>query len=75
MARARRGDSLSVTIDDLAFGGEGVGRVDGYVVFVPGGVPGDIVRVRLVQARARFGRGVIEAVERVLGSPGSPVRG
>ena len=64
MARARRGDSLSVTIDDLAFGGEGVGRVDGYVVFVPGGVPGDIVRVRLVQARARFGRGVIEAVER-----------
>ncbi len=64
MARARRGDTLSVTIDDLAFGGEGVGRADGYVVFVPGGVPGDIVRVRLIQARARFGRGVIEAVER-----------
>jgi 23S rRNA (uracil1939-C5)-methyltransferase len=64
MARARRGDTLSITIDDLAFGGEGVGRVDGYVVFVPGGVPGDTVRVRLVQARARFGRGTIEAVER-----------
>ena len=64
MARAHRGDTLSVTIDDLAFGGEGVGRADGYVVFVPGGVPGDIVRVRLIQARARFGRGVIEAVER-----------
>ena len=64
MARARRGDTLSVTIDDLAFGGEGVGRADGYVVFVPGGVPGDVVRVRLIQARARFGRGVIEAVER-----------
>ena len=41
MARARRGDTLSVAIDDLAFGGEGVGRADGYVVFVPGGVPGD----------------------------------
>jgi 23S rRNA (uracil1939-C5)-methyltransferase len=63
MARARRGDRLSVTIDDLAFGGEGVGRADGYVVFVPGGIPGDRLQVRLQEARARFGRGVIESVE------------
>ena len=63
MARPKRGDVLSLTIDDLAFGGEGVGRADGYVVFVPGGVPGDHLRVRLEQARSRFGRGAIEAVE------------
>lgn len=63
MARVRRGDRLSLTVDDLAFGGEGVGRADGYVVFVPGGVPGDRLRVRLTEARARFARGVIEAVE------------
>ncbi|HSE06715.1 MAG TPA: 23S rRNA (uracil(1939)-C(5))-methyltransferase RlmD [Methylomirabilota bacterium] len=63
MARPKRGEILSLTIDDLAFGGEGVGRADGYVVFVPGGLPGDRLRVRLVQARSRFGRGVIEAVE------------
>ena len=29
------GDRLELKIDDLAFGGEGVGRVDGFVVFVP----------------------------------------
>jgi 23S rRNA (uracil1939-C5)-methyltransferase len=63
MARPRRGEILSLTIDDLAFGGEGVGRAGGYVVFVPGGLPGDRLRVRLVQARSRFGRGVIDAVE------------
>jgi 23S rRNA (uracil1939-C5)-methyltransferase len=63
MARPKRGDALVLTVDDLAFGGEGVGRVDGYVIFVPGGVPGDRVRVRLEQARARYGRGVIESVE------------
>jgi 23S rRNA (uracil1939-C5)-methyltransferase len=63
MARLRRGDVLSVAIDDLAFGGEGVGRVNGYVVFVRGGLPGDRLRVRLSEARARYGRGVIEAVE------------
>ena len=62
MARPRRGESLLLTIDDLAFGGEGVGRADGYVIFVPGGVPGDRVRVRLEQARSRFGRGVIESI-------------
>jgi len=63
MAHPQRGQSLSVTIDDLAFGGEGVGRADGYVVFVRGGIPGDRLRVRLDQARSRFGRGTIEAIE------------
>jgi 23S rRNA (uracil1939-C5)-methyltransferase len=63
MARPRRGDILSLTVDDLAFGGEGVGRADGYVVFVRGGLPGDRLRVRVTEARSRFGRGVIEAVE------------
>jgi 23S rRNA (uracil1939-C5)-methyltransferase len=62
MARPKRGEILSLTIDDLAYGGEGVGRADGYVVFVPGGLPGDRLQVRLVQARSRFGRGAIEAV-------------
>ncbi|MGH7279831.1 MAG: 23S rRNA (uracil(1939)-C(5))-methyltransferase RlmD, partial [Candidatus Rokuibacteriota bacterium] len=63
MAKPRRGESLTITVDDLAFGGEGVGRVNGYVVFVRGGLPGDRLRVRLVDARARYGRAVIEAVE------------
>src|SRR5439155_810961 len=63
MAKPRRGDSLELVIDDLAFGGEGVGRVNGYVVFVRGAVPGDRVRVKLVDARSRFGRAAIESIE------------
>lgn len=63
MAKPRRGDTLALTIDDLAFGGEGVGRVDGYVVFVPGGIPGDRLKVRVTERRARYGRAVIEDVE------------
>lgn len=62
MPKPRRGDSLDLTIDDLAFGGEGVGRLDGYVVFVRGGLPGDRVRVTLTETRARYGRGVIASV-------------
>jgi 23S rRNA (uracil1939-C5)-methyltransferase len=63
MAKPRRGDTLALAIDDLAFGGEGVGRVDGYVVFVPGGIPGDRLTVRVTESRARYGRAVIEEVE------------
>ena len=63
MPKPRRGDTIGVSIDDLAFGGEGVGRVDGYVVFVRGGLPGDRLTVRLTEARSRYGRGVIERVD------------
>src|SRR2546427_971664 len=62
MAKPRRGESLELTIDDLAFGGEGVGRVEGYVLFVRGAVPGDRVVVKVVEARSRFGRAVIESL-------------
>jgi 23S rRNA (uracil1939-C5)-methyltransferase len=64
MAQARRGDLLTVDVTDLAFGGEGVARAGGYVVFVPGGVPGDRLDVRLTQVRPRFARGQIERVDR-----------
>src|SRR5262249_5829946 len=64
MATARRGDLLTVDVTDLAFGGEGVARAGGYVVFIPGGVPGDRVDVRLTQVRPRFARGLIERVDR-----------
>lgn len=67
MAKPRRGQTLELSVEDLAFGGEGVGRADGYVVFVRGGLPGDRLRVRVVEARARFGRAVIDEV--VVASP------
>ncbi len=49
--RPHRGDELELTIDTLAFGGAGVARREGYVVFVQGAIPGD--RVRAVVGRAK----------------------
>jgi 23S rRNA (uracil1939-C5)-methyltransferase len=43
-ARPQRGDELELTIDSLAYGGAGVARLEGYVVFVSGALPGDRVR-------------------------------
>jgi tRNA/tmRNA/rRNA uracil-C5-methylase (TrmA/RlmC/RlmD family) len=59
------GERLTLEIDRLAATGEGVARdASGRVVFVPLAAPGDRVRVRVVQARARFARAEIETIER-----------
>jgi 23S rRNA (uracil1939-C5)-methyltransferase len=41
------GATLSLAIVDLARGGRGVGRHEGFVVFVPGALPGETVRARV----------------------------
>jgi 23S rRNA (uracil1939-C5)-methyltransferase len=43
--RPQRGDELELTVESLAFGGAGVARLEGYVIFVAGAMPGDRVRV------------------------------
>jgi 23S rRNA (uracil1939-C5)-methyltransferase len=53
-ARPHRGELLEVEIDSLAFGGRGVARADGYVVFVAGALPGDRVRAEITKAKRRF---------------------
>lgn len=48
-------------IESLAAGGDGVAHLaDGRAVFVPFSAPGDLVRVRIVESRARFARARIE---------------
>jgi 23S rRNA (uracil1939-C5)-methyltransferase len=54
---------LELTIDELAAGGDGVGRADdGRVVFVPFTAPGDRVRVRVERAHARFLNAKVDAL-------------
>ena len=49
-------------ITGIAAGGDGVGRTEGMVVFVPRAAPGDVARVRLARSK-RFARGTLEALE------------
>jgi 23S rRNA (uracil1939-C5)-methyltransferase len=50
----RRGDLLELEIDSLAFGGRGVARAEGLVVFVTGALPGDKVRAEVTKGKKRF---------------------
>ena len=45
------GDELELRVDSLAYGGNGVARLDGYVVFVRRGLPGDLVLARVTKVR------------------------
>jgi 23S rRNA (uracil1939-C5)-methyltransferase len=60
---------VELTIESLAAGGNGVGRADGLVVFVPRAAPGDSGRVRFEETGGRFAHGGWETLERL-----SPVR-
>jgi 23S rRNA (uracil1939-C5)-methyltransferase len=55
----QQGDTLELTITDLSSSGDGLGRWQDRVVFVPDTVPGDEIRVRLVQAKPTFARGKV----------------
>jgi tRNA/tmRNA/rRNA uracil-C5-methylase (TrmA/RlmC/RlmD family) len=50
------GQTVRLTIDDIAFGGEGVGRLNDFVVFVPFVALGETVEAELVEVKKRFGR-------------------
>ena len=52
--RPRKGERLELEIDSLAHGGRGVARAGGYVVFVSGGLPGDLVRAEVTKPKKRF---------------------
>jgi tRNA/tmRNA/rRNA uracil-C5-methylase (TrmA/RlmC/RlmD family) len=54
--RPERGQELELTVDSLAYGGEGVARLgeSGYVVFVAGAIPGDRVRAVVYKRKRAY---------------------
>jgi 23S rRNA (uracil1939-C5)-methyltransferase len=60
--------AVSVSIESIAAGGDGVGRSDGLVVFVPRTAPGDVVTAQ-ISGKGHFARGTLESI-----ASASPVR-
>jgi 23S rRNA (uracil1939-C5)-methyltransferase len=50
-APLRKDQELELKIDSLAYGGNGVARLNGFVVFVRRGLPGDTVRARVTKVK------------------------
>jgi len=54
-APVRAGDELEVTVEDTGSDGDGVAKVDGYTLFVPGVDEGETVYVRVDEVKPRYG--------------------
>lgn len=56
---------VETKLEKLTYGGDAMGRLnDGRAVFVPFGLPGELVRVRLVEEKKNFARGeLLEVLE------------
>jgi len=48
---------ITITIDDIGTSGEGIGRYNGYTLFVDGGLPGEEVEVKIVKTGKNYGFG------------------
>jgi tRNA/tmRNA/rRNA uracil-C5-methylase (TrmA/RlmC/RlmD family) len=55
-------DPVRLTIEDLAFGGEGVARHEGRVIFVPWVIPGEVVEAEIIEEKKRFARARLRRV-------------
>ncbi|MBW1998240.1 MAG: 23S rRNA (uracil(1939)-C(5))-methyltransferase RlmD [Deltaproteobacteria bacterium] len=56
----KKGDLLELRVEKVAFGGQGVSRVDGYVIFVSGAIPGDKVLGRIIKKKRAYAEARIE---------------
>jgi len=63
-APLKKDQELDLKIDSLAYGGNGVARLNGFVVFVRRGLPGDTVRARVTKVKRNHAEAqALEVVE------------
>ena len=56
------GQKLEIQIEKIVFGGEGLGRIDGFAVFVPMSVPGDKLEIDIISVKKSYARGLITRI-------------
>lgn len=58
----QKNDIITLDIDSLAYGGEGVHKNNGLVLFVPRGLPGDRLKVRIKRIKKQYGSAEIISI-------------
>ncbi|MGL6197308.1 MAG: 23S rRNA (uracil(1939)-C(5))-methyltransferase RlmD [Lachnospiraceae bacterium] len=60
----KKNDMTEVTIEDIGVNGEGIGKVNGYTLFIKDAIIGDRVKVKVIKAKKNYGYGkLMEVVE------------
>ena len=58
----KKDDRLTVTITDLGGEGDGIGKVDGYTLFIKDAVIGDVVEAKIMKAKKNYAYARLEKV-------------
>lgn len=51
----QKNENVTVTIEDIGASGEGIGKVDGYTLFIKDAVIGDVVEAKIMKAKKNYG--------------------
>ena len=51
----KKNDMVVVTIEDIGINGEGIGKVDGYTLFIKDAVIGDKIEAKITKAKKNYG--------------------
>ena len=55
-----KNEIVTVTIEDMGNDGEGIGKVEGYTLFVKGSIIGDVAKVKVLKAKKTYGYAKVE---------------
>lgn len=58
----KKNDIVTITIEDIGNDGEGIGRADGYTLFVKDAVIGDVIEARITKCKKNYGYARVEKV-------------
>ena len=53
----KKNDYIDVEFVDLTHEGQGVAKIDGFPVFVPGGLPGESAQIKILNVKKNYGYG------------------
>ena len=51
----QKNELVKVKIEDIGVGGEGIGKVDGYTLFIKDAIIGDVVEAKVMKAKKNYG--------------------
>ncbi len=63
MGKPKKGERIKITIDNLAYGGAGVGRYNDFVVFVEGALPEEVVVADVYKSKSNYAEARLVQIE------------
>ena len=60
--RHKKNETVRTVITDMSTEGMGVGKADGYTLFVKDAVTGDVIDARIVKAKKNYGYARVERI-------------